>query len=119
MQTLVLTKAITAKSAVAQRRLVTLGSDGNVTQASQKTQVIIGVSSDVDTTVGQSCDVHLLGIADVEVAGACVAGNTLSCDANGRATPTTTADSWVVGVALQSASAEGDIISVLLQPLKL
>ncbi len=74
----------------------------------------IGISGEVATGAGQILDVHIAGIADLEAGGAVMRGTALKPDAEGKATATDTTGDCVVGIALEAATAAGDIIPVLL-----
>lgn len=120
MSNLLLAKNYTATAAIAARRLVKLGAnDGEVQQAAAGTDLVIGVSGELPAALGERCDVSHLGIEYVEAGAAVTRGAQLMSDANGRAiTAAAAAGSNVrtAGIALESATALGDQIRVLLQP---
>ncbi len=131
-----LTKNYNAGGAISKRRFVRFGADDKtVVQAAAATDSIIGVSTDVDTVLGEPADVIHGGIALVEAGGVITRGQAVTSDANGKAVAATrhthvenTAATYtqnaqtaagsgerIAGFALASAVA-GDLIPVLLQP---
>ena len=65
---------------------------------------------------GEPCDIARHGIAKVKASAAITAGALLTSDADGKAAATTTAAHYLVGQAIEAASAENQIIPVLLFP---
>jgi len=112
-----LTKSLTATAAVTRRRLVTYGAaDGTGVQASGTAAAIVGVSSEIDTAIGERISVHMIGnIADVEYGGNVSRGDPLTSDANGRAIVATAAGQRCVGFA-EVSGVLGDIGSVPVAP---
>lgn len=115
-----LTKSLEATAAVAKRRLVKFGAaDGAGVPATDGTAFIVGVSSEVDTAIGERISVHSIGnIADVEYGGAVTRGDPLTADAQGRAVtaaPAAGANVYIVGYA-EVSGVLGDIGSAYVQP---
>lgn len=112
-----LTKTYTATAAVTKRRIVKFGAaDGAVIPAAAATDLLVGVSGDIDAAIGERCDVHMLGcIADVEYGGTVARGDLLTADASGRAITTTTAANRYIGIA-EVSGVVGDIGSVVISP---
>lgn len=81
--------------------LVTAATDG-----------IVGVLQNKPQGVGHAATVALSGITHVEAAGAIAAGATVASDTVGRASSSA---SNVVGIAIHSASAAGQLVPVLLR----
>jgi hypothetical protein len=112
-----ITKNFTAEAAVTKRRIVKLGaSDTAVLLGAASTDLLIGVSTEVDAVLGETCDVRLDGIAEVEFGGAITRGSYVTSDATGRAVaaaPGAGVNASVIGMAMVSGVA-GDIGSVLL-----
>ena len=105
---------------VRQFRLVVFGAaDGEVIEATAATQSLLGVSCQPGTAAaGQRADVALNGIADVEAGAAITRGALLTSDAQGRviaATASAGSNVRIIGVAMVSAGAAGDIIQALLE----
>lgn len=102
-----LTKNYNAGGAVAKRRLVKFGADDkSVVQAAAVGDLIIGVSTDIDTVTGEPTDVILGGIALVQAGAAVTRGNEVTTDANGKgvaAAPAAGTNNRIVGIALASA----------------
>jgi len=121
----ILTRAFEAEAAIRARRIVQVGTrDGAALQADASSDTTIaeraiGIAGELDVPEGVSVDVHLAGIADCEAGGAVVRGSSVKADAKGRAIATSTANDFVVGVALEAATAAGDIIAVLIAPQRI
>ncbi len=115
-----LIKSLEATVAVQKRRLVTFGAaDGTGVLATGAAAYIRGVSSDIDTAIGERISVQMSGnVADVEYGGTVARGDALTSDATGRAITTTTAGNFIVGFA-EVSGVVGDIGSVDVIPGKL
>ena len=85
-----------------------IGFDGNVCSAGAKAYGIC----DVETDAGQFAPAAVLGILLVEAGGAIPAQAKITSDANGKAVAITSTEE-VNGYALDSASADGDIIRII------
>ncbi len=113
----ILQKNYIAEAAVSPFRIVKLGSaDGKVTPAAAATDLLIGVANEVGPAINERCDVIHTGIAFVEAGAAVTRGSSITSDASGRGIATTTTANRVIGIALESASAAGDIFRVLIAP---
>lgn len=112
-----LTKSLTATTAIPARTLVKYGAaDGTGVPATDATAFIAGVSSDIDTAVGERASVFENGnIVDVVYGGNVTRGDALTADAQGRAVATTATGARIVGFAEVSGVA-GDIGSVVVTP---
>lgn len=112
-----LTKSFTAGAAVTKRRIVKFGAnDGEVIQAAAATDLVLGVSTEVDSASGARCDVHLQGVVEVEAGASITRGTKVTSDANGKAVaaaPAAGTNNQILGIAMVTA-ASGDIIPVLL-----
>lgn len=117
MTTGFLTKSLTATTAIPARTLVKFGAaDGTGVPATDATAYIRGVSSDIDTAVGQRASVFMVGnIADVTYGGTVARGDPLTADAQGRAITATAAGQRCVGWA-EVSGVVGDIGSVDVSP---
>lgn len=107
--TSLLALTVMAASAIAANRFVTpagaqAGADANTLGASRSA-----------AASGEKLPVDVLGTAVVEAGAAVTAGATVKSDASGRAIPWATSGAKV-GVALEAASAAGQLIEVLLVP---
>ena len=132
-----LTKNFIAEAAVAKRRIVKFGGgDTAVEAATGSGDALIGIAAELGAAADGRIDVHLAGIAEVEAGGAIARGDPITADADGKAVAATRhthtenaaaaytqdADTGIgsvvrtIGVALQGASAAGDLIRVLIQP---
>lgn len=112
-----LTKSLVAEAAVLPYRVVKFGSvDGVVVQSSAAADAHVGVSDNLgQATAGARVDVIMGDIGDVEAGAAITRGALLSVDASGRvitAAAAAGANVNVVGRALASAGAAGEIIPV-------
>jgi hypothetical protein len=111
-----LIKSLEATVAVPKRRLVTFGAaDGTGILATGTAAYIRGVSSDIDTAIGERISVQMVGnVADVEYGGTVTRGAPLTSDGTGRAIVATTGQ-YIVGFA-EVAGVVGDIGSVDVLP---
>ena len=112
-----LIKSYTAEGAIPASRIVTMGTaETQTTLATSAADTALGVSqSQADAADGSVIDVTMVGIVDVEAGAAIAAGAWVTADANGKAVATTTAGDEVVGKALTSSAADGDIINLLIE----
>lgn len=112
-----LTKSYRAEAAVTKRRIVKMGTaDGSVLLGAAATDLIFGVSAEIDAAITEPCDVHVAGIAEVEFGGTVTRGGPVTSDATGRAVaaaPGAGVNNRIVGFALRSAVV-GDVAPVLL-----
>lgn len=112
-----LIKNYIAGGAISQRRIVKFGADDKtVLAAAAATDLLMGVSTDIDTVLGEPTDVQVTGIALVKAGGVITRGNEVTSDATGQAVaaaPGAGANNRIIGVAFASAVA-GDLIPVLL-----
>jgi len=67
---------------------------------------------------GKAANVRLEGTSKVVASGAIARDSYVTTNASGKAVATTTAGHFVRGIALQSASADGDIIEIWLTGFK-
>ncbi len=112
-------KAFTAGGAISPYRLVRFSAADTVVQAAAATESIFGVNSDLTIVSGERVEVMTDGIAFVEAGAAVTIGALITADASGRgvaAAPAAGVNNRVIGVALDAASAAGDVIRVLLSP---
>lgn len=112
-----LTKSLTAIAAVLARRLVKYGAaDGTGTTAVDATAHIAGVSSDIDTAIGERISVFKVGnIAEVVYGATIARGDPITADAQGRAIKATTAGQFCAGFA-EVSGVVGDIGSIEVAP---
>lgn len=104
-----------ANAAVAIHRIVKLAANGEVTQSTATAaDAHIGVT-DRPAPVGESVEVTVYGMATVEAGGAIARGAQIKADADGKAV-TAAAGQRVVGIAIENAAAEGDLIAALIAP---
>lgn len=112
-----LTKNYRAEAAVAKRRIVKLGAaDGAVVVGAAATDLIFGVSAEIDAAITERVDVHVVGVAEVEFGGTVTRGAAVTTDATGRAVaaaPGAGVNNRIIGFALVSAVV-GDVAPVLL-----
>lgn len=116
-----LVKSMVAEAAVLPYRAVKFGTaDGQVIQAAAAADALVGVADNLgQSTAGRRVDVVLDGIAEAEVGAAVTRGALLSADSSGRviaATAAAGANVRVIGVAMASATAAGEIIPIAVQP---
>jgi hypothetical protein len=107
-----------AEVQIKKHRLVALGtSDGGITLSVGAAAPIIGVSTDIDSELGEPCDVVRAGLAKVVYGAAVAKGAPITSDAQGRAITAATGN-YYAGFA-EIAGAANDIGSYQLEPGKL
>ncbi|MBQ7569136.1 DUF2190 family protein [bacterium] len=111
MSNSLLQKTFVASEAIAARRIVTLGANLSVSQASSGSAANFGVT-ELACEAGAHVDVMLDGIAEVEAGTNLSCGDFVAADSNGKAIPAGF-DDVIVGRAMDSASA-GEYVDVLL-----
>lgn len=105
--------SLTASAAIAQYRFVSVGANGRIAQSGAGVDPH-AVSAEAATAAGQVINVfELSGKVEVEAGAAVTAGVEVASDATGRAVAATSGNE-VGGVALESASAAGERITVLM-----
>jgi hypothetical protein len=95
------------------------GTAGTAVQATAATDKVIGVSTDVDSVLGERMDVIHLGPAKVIAGAAFADGDLLMSDASGRAILAAAAAGSNVRICAQAreaATAAGDIVEVNIFP---
>lgn len=133
----VLIKSFEAGSDIGGYHFVVVQADGTVAQASDGSKPILGVIDRTGASSGQTVDVVLLGVAEVEAAGAISAGTEVTVNDKGQAvavsaasdsetqsqdeggtgqgTSATTTTSVAVGLAVSTTTSAGEYVSVLLR----
>lgn len=108
-----------AAGALARRRIVIHGAaDGQALQAAGSTALLIGVTTDIASAIGETADVIRNGLADVEYGGTVTRGQFLTSDSVGRAVGVTlpvAAGTFVIGTA-EVSGVVGDIGSLNITP---
>ena len=115
-----LTKTYTAEAAIEPYRIVKFGAaDYGVIQGAAATDKLIGVTVPIISIAsGESCDVILMGIAEVKLGGTVTRGDLITSDATGQgltAAPAAGVNNRHIGIA-QVSGVSGDIIPVLVNP---
>lgn len=115
----VLIKSYVAEAAVLPYRVVKFGTaDGVVIQSTAAADAHVGVADNLgQATAGSRVDVVQGGIVEAEAGAAITRGALLSVDSSGRvitAAASAGANVAVIGRALVSAGAAGEIINILL-----
>ena len=130
----VLIKSFEASSDIGGYHFVVAKADGTVAQANDGSKPILGVIDRNAASAGQTVDVVLLGIAEVEAAGAISAGTEVSVNEHGQAVSIAAASSSetqsqdeggtaqgasatsvAVGLAVSTTTSAGEYVSVLLR----
>lgn len=115
----ILTKGFKAEAAVPPRRIVKHGAaDNAVVVGAASTDKVFGVSAEIRAEIGEPCDVHMLGIAEVEYGGNVARDDYLTSDAVGRAVtaaPGAGVNAGIIGQAMVSGVL-GDIGSTTIFP---
>ncbi|MEM9772884.1 MAG: capsid cement protein [Cyanobacteria bacterium P01_D01_bin.73] len=106
-----LVKAFAASGVVPEQTLVKAGAEDDfVVPATADTDIVLGVAGDLDVT-DDTCDVVLSGIARVVAGGAISFGAQVTAGAGGKAVAAS-AGNRIAGIAMESATADGDVISI-------
>lgn len=120
MSNIVLSKNALAGAAIAAYTLVKQSTaDDVVIATAAATDLVIGATQDVAPAAGERVDIAVIGITFITAGAAITRGSRLMSDASGRViTAAAAAGSNVmtVGVAMESATAAGDVIRVNLFP---
>lgn len=132
----VLIKSFEAGSDIGGHHFVVVQADGTVAQASDGSKPILGVIDRTGASSGQTVDVVLLGVAEVEAAGAISAGTEVTVNEHGQAVTVSataasgsetqsqdesgtaqgaSATSVAVGLAVSTTTSAGEYVSVLLR----
>lgn len=117
MSNIVLAKGFNAGAAIAPYRIVKFSAAETVIQSAAAADSHVGVVSEVGPASGERAEVIVSGVALVEAGAAVTVGALVTADGTGRgiaAAPAAGANARHIGVALEAASAAGDIIRVLL-----
>jgi len=75
----------------------------------------IGVLQNDPAAADRAASIAVAGASKVEAGGTVTAGGAVASDANGRAVDAASGD-YILGMALESATAAGQVVSVLLSP---
>jgi len=120
MSNIVLSKNALAGAAIPAYTLVKQSTaDDVVVAAAAATDLVIGATQDVAPAAGERVDLAIIGITYITAGAAITRGSRLMSDASGRViTAAAAAGSNVmtVGVAMEAATAAGDVIRVNLVP---
>lgn len=112
-----LLKNFIAGAAITSFRIVKFSAANTVIQAAAATDLSIGLSNEVSPVAGERCDIVLTGIGYLEAGAAFALGAKLTSDAQGRgitAAPAAGANAQIAAIALEAATAAGDVVPVLL-----
>lgn len=106
----------TADIQVPRYRLVRPGTaDLGITLATAATDAPLGVTTDIQSEIGESCDVFRNGIRPVVYGAAVTRGAFLTAGAGGKAVPTTTQGDRYFGIA-EMAGGVDDVGSIFICP---
>lgn len=132
----VLIKSFEASSDIGAYHFVVAKADGTVAQASDGSKPILGAIDRNAASAGQTVDVVLLGVVEVEAAGAISAGTEVTLNEHGQAVAVSataasgsetqsqdesgtaqgaSATSVAVGLAVSTTTSAGEYVSVLLR----
>ncbi len=116
-----ITKTFNAEGTISQYRIVKVGAaDNGVLQATAVSESLLGVCVTPSGVVsGDRVDVQMFGECLIECGGAITRGAEITTDANGKAVaaaPAAGTNNRIVGIALATTLASGDIMPVLLVP---
>lgn len=93
---------------------VAVAADGQVDPAGDGAYAE-GVLQNDPSAAGRAASVQISGISKVVAGGAVSVGDAVASTAAGKATTAATGD-IILGTALEAATADGDVIAVLIQP---
>jgi len=117
-----LIKSHTAEGAITKYRICKPGTaDGKMAQATASTETLMGVSTELSKTDGETVDIVLLGWAEVEYGGAVTRGDPLTSDANGKAVaaaPAAGTNANIIGFAPVSG-VDADVVWTLINPSRI
>lgn len=120
MSNIVLSKNALAGAAITAYTLVKQSTaDDVVVAAAAATDLVIGATQDVAPAAGERVDIAIIGITYITAGAAITRGSRLTSDASGRVVTAAAAagsNIMTIGVAMESASAAGDVIRVNLVP---
>jgi hypothetical protein len=119
MSVATLIKSYVAGADLAAWRFVKFSAADTVTLGAAATDVIIGITTDVAAASGERQDVNLTGFTLIEAGAAFSRGAKLTADSVGRgvtAAPATGVNNNVGAMALEAATAAGDIVRAVLTP---
>lgn len=91
----------------------------SVLKAAAATDAPVGVSEGVDTAASGRVDVVMTGLTKVTAGAAYNPGTYLTSDASGRAVaaaPAAGVNNGIIGIAIEEATAAGDIVEILVNP---
>lgn len=109
-----LVKTFNTASAVGAYLVVTFGAaDGVIEQANAATDPLIGVTTSIGTQSNGRCDAVVAGITHAKAGAAVTRGAVLTVDASGRVIASSQATDRIIGIAMSTATAANDIISIL------
>jgi hypothetical protein len=91
---------------------VDMASDVQIDVIGTKGEFCLGILQDKPAATGRAASVAIEGVTKVLAGAAVVAGTELIMDATGRVITTDAADQYIIGTALQTAAAAGDIIAM-------
>ncbi len=101
---------------IPRNRIVMFGaSDNDMILGTGSNMPLMGVTQELATVQGEQVDVTHIGIEFVEAGAAFTRGTIISCDSIGRAIGAG-AGQWQIGRALESATAAGDRVRILVTP---
>lgn len=107
------TKLASEDLSAKQFHIVQMDSSGDMEVGEGATDLLLGVLQDKPESGQAGCYRHM-GTTKVVAGGAIAIGARVTSDATGEAVTTTTNGDVVVGVALEAAAADGDIIEIQL-----
>ncbi len=115
-----LTKTYTAAAAIGKYRIAKFDAEGQVSAATAATDEAVGVTTDIPAAPGERCDIVHNGEGFVTAGGAIGAGKCIVAGADGKAVqvaPAAGSTVRLIGMALESATADGDIIRAFIYPV--
>ena len=103
----VLIKSFEASSDIGGHHFVAIKADGTIEQASDGSKLILGVIDRNGASAGQTVDVILLGLAEVEAAEAISAGTEITINEHGQAVAVSAASNVATQADDNQSQAEG------------
>lgn len=112
MRTDGLIKAFKAATAIPRYAAVRVTGEGEVSVATAGTHALIGVSAEpAEAPIGETVDVLMSGVAEVQASAAIVVGAWVTAAAGGKVVTDSGTDQKL-GRALTAANADGDILCI-------
>lgn len=112
----VISVAVDADYSAGQFTIMTLQTDGQALQATTNSSPLIGILQNKPAAAGRAGEIAIGGVSKCVASAAISVLAQLTATTGGKAVTTTTDHHFTIGIALTAATADGDIIDVLIMP---